>query len=347
MEFEVVSREVLRHNRLNAVTASVERVRGPGGGTAIRKVLRAPSPDRVSDGDGWAASDDPRHWNFWRREADAYRDPGLRGSLRSAGLDLPAAEVVEQDGSVVLWMEDVQGTAGPGFTLDDHRAVAAGVGRWQAQGPMTTSWTSRRFLREYSGSRPAPVHLLDDDSAWAQPLVRDTWPAGLRQGWQRLTAHREELLATMEHLPRTRSHLDLWVANEIRRPGGEVVLIDWAFAGDGTFGEDLGNHVPDAAFDLFWPAERIAELEATCFEAYVAGLRESGWRGDVGQVRLGMVSSCVKYAWLLPRMLAAAGRARHQAYQQDADPEQLYCQRGLVLALLVSWCDEALRLQRR
>jgi hypothetical protein len=334
----VTNRETLRHNPLNAVTAAVERVRFDDGSTRVRKELRRPDP---VDGGPWAGSDEPRHWNYWRREAEVYGSAAVRDGLRDTGLDLPAADV--EDGRV-LWLDDVAGRSGTEWALADHGRFATALGRWQARGPLDAPWTSRRFLRDYSGSRPAPYELVDDDRAWDQPLVRETWPAGLRPGWARLLVNRERLLATMERLPRTFAHLDAWVSNEIARPTGETVLLDWAFAGDGAIGEDAGNHIPDAAFDLFWPAERIAELDATVTAAYLAGLREAGWTGDPGEARLGIVASCVKYVWLLPGMLARASATEHRAYHEVADAEHLYRQRGLVLAHLTGWCDEALAL---
>ncbi len=227
--------------------------------------------------------------------------------MRDTGLDLPAAGV--EDGRV-LWLEDVAGRPGTEFTLADHERFATALGRWQARGPLDAPWTSRRFLREYAASKPAPYELVDDDRAWELPLVRDCWPPGLRTGWGRLLTHRELLLATMERLPRTFAHLDVWVSNEIARPDGRTVLLDWAFAGDGAIGEDAGNHIPDAAFDLFWPAERIAELDAAVTAAYLAGLREAGRSGDPAQVRLGIVASCVEYAWLLSGDARAGVRDR-------------------------------------
>jgi hypothetical protein len=343
MVFEIAERTPLRHNPLNSVTAAIERVSDAAGSTRIRKELRAPGVD-TDDADRWAASIDPRHWNYWRREAAAYQDDELRRSLAGTGLDMPAGQVVEHDDGATLWLEDVSGTAGTSFALDDHIAVAAGLGRWQASGPMRSAWESRRFLRDYSAAMTRPsVRLVDDDEAWVHPLIRETWPSGLRAGWLRLLAHRDDLLAVMETLPRTRCHLDVWVSNEIRRPAGHVVLVDWAFAGDGAVGEDVGNHIPDATFDLFWPADDIGELDAACFAAYLGGLREAGWDGRDEDVRLGVVASCVKYTWLLPLMLEQATRDEHRAYHQPADAYDLYRRRGLTFAHLVDWCDEALR----
>jgi hypothetical protein len=345
VSFEVVSRETLRHNPLNAVTAVVERVTDAAGRTLIRKELRRPDAGLTGGSPApWAASMDPEHWNYWRREADAYLSVPLRDGLQVAGLDMAAADVEETDAGVVLWLEEIVGAPGTEFILDDHAVLANALGRWQAQGPLRETWASRRFLREYSNSKPARYELVEDDAAWDQRLIANCWPPGLRDGWRRLLANRETLLTVMESLPRTRSHLDVWVSNEIRRPTGVVVLLDWAFAGDGAIGEDLGNHIPDAVFDLFWPAERIAELDETCFAAYLSGLREAGWRGAEREVRLGVVASCVKYAWLLPRLLESAGQANHQAYHQTANSEHLYQQRGAALMHLVTWCDQALLL---
>ncbi|WP_234310786.1 MULTISPECIES: hypothetical protein [unclassified Streptomyces] len=60
--------EPLTHNPFNGVTAGVWQVTG-GGRTAVLKVLTRTKETSVS----WSASNDPRHWNFWRREAYVYR----------------------------------------------------------------------------------------------------------------------------------------------------------------------------------------------------------------------------------------------------------------------------------
>ncbi|GAA4965154.1 aminoglycoside phosphotransferase [Kineococcus glutinatus] len=341
-------RETLRFNPNNATTGIVERVHAPDGSTRIHKQLRRAGTVLTGPAH-WASSDTPTDWNHWAREAAVYTDPRLRAGLTGTGLDLPAAEVEHRELSIELWLEDVHGTAGGDFTLDDHVAAAAGLGRWQARPPHPVpTWASRGFLRAYSTSRPGDLSLLGDDAeadaAWAQPLIRDTWPAHLRAGWRRLLAHREDLLGLMEQLPRTLCHLDAWVSNVIRRPTGEVVLLDWSFAGDGAVGEDLGNYLPDAVFDLFWPAERLVELEAACWPAYLDGLRAGGWDGSEREARLGVVASCVKYAWLLPLLLQQAGDGEHAAYHRRADAEHLYRQRGAALSHLVGWCEEALDL---
>jgi hypothetical protein len=329
----------LRHNPLNAVTASVDRITYPGGATRIRKQLRAPG----GTGGSWAGSAHPRHWNYWRREAEAYRDDELRQQLRAAGLGLPDGEVEDAADGAVLWLEDVHGRPGREFGLDDHAALARACGRWQAAPPDDRPWSSKDFLRAYSTSRPVRWDLLDDDAAWQRPLVRELWPDGLRPAWAHLVAHREDLLRLVEQAPRCRCHLDLWVSNEIRRPDGSFALLDWAFTGDGAVGEDIGNHIPDAVFDLFWPAERLPELAEACIGAYLEGLSEGGRRGDADRVRTTVLACGVKYAWLLPLLLERAADDVHHAYHEEVDGRRLFQQRGLALAFVAAGCAEALR----
>jgi hypothetical protein len=334
-----VGTTTLRHNPLNAVTANVERVTYADGRTAVRKELRRPS---TSSGP-WAASTDPRHWNYWRRELEVYRDDELRKQLADAGLVLPAAQVDERPDGAVLLMDDIAGTPGTHFSLAEHAALARACGRWQARPAPERPWTSTGFLRDYSTTRDVPWQLMTDDAAWQQPLVRELWPAELREAWTGLLVHRDALLDLVATLPRARCHLDFWVSNVVQRPTGELALFDWSFLGDGALGEDIGNYIPDAVFDLFWPAERLPELAETCVANYLDGLHEAGWRGDPDQVRLAVMASGVKYAWLLPGLLGRASDTTHNAYHRQVDSRYLFHQRGQALLFVANWCAQALR----
>lgn len=126
--------------------------------------------------------------------------------------------------------------------------------------------------------------------------------------------NRERLYRVNEALPRTLCHLDFWTKNLIASPGGHTVVLDWSFFGLGALGEDIGNLIPDAVFDMFLPAQSLPLLETILFDAYVAGLRESGWDGDIRLVRLGMWSSAVKYDWLGPATVIGAQAAEHLRY---------------------------------
>jgi len=142
------------------------------------------------------------------------------------------------------------GRQGEDWPVTSYRQAAAALGRAQAPFllgrprppfPSLSQW----FLREYSSEKPAGWDLLDDDGAWAHPVVRETFPAGLRDGVLFVHAHRDRLYQISESLPRTLCHLD-FLAQEPVRAGQRRHRPDrLGFAGDGAIGEDAGNLVPD------------------------------------------------------------------------------------------------------
>ncbi|MFI7642158.1 hypothetical protein [Nonomuraea sp. NPDC049400] len=333
--------EPLTHNPKNAVTGGIWRVRR-GSRSAVLKVLTR----RKDGGEGWGHSDDPRHWNYWRREADVYAG-GLPGLWAGSGLTAPKLlELVERDdGDLALWTEDVAGRPGTAWDVERHTLFGHQLGLAQgAAGEVERPWLSRSFLRDYLGSKPVPYELLEDDAVWRHPLVSENFPPGLRGELVRLHRDREEFLAVLESLPRALCHLDVWPSNVIDRDG-ESVLVDWAFAGDGALGEDVGNHIPDSVFDLFLPADLLPGLDAAVYGAYVRGLRESGWRGDERLVRLAVCASAVKYDFLAPMMLAGVGQAQlDYGGARPVDAARRYRERGKALMFLMGWADEARRL---
>ena len=261
---------------------------------------------------------------------DAY-EPG--------GIVAPGLVAAKQNvNEIVLLLEFADGRPAEHWDIGQYASAAAALGR--AQGPFVTGqpapehqWLSHGFLRQYSSTKPVDWTLLDDEEAWAQPLVRRNFPTELHEAAIWLHASRERLYAIAEALPRTLCHLDFWTKNLVRRPDGAVVLLDWAFVGDGAIGEDIGNLVPDAAFDHFISAEALPDLEAAVVAAYTEGLTLAGWRGDPRLVELGMLAAAVKYDWLTPAMLASASAPRQLRYggTEEIDADYKFRERGLAL----------------
>ncbi|MER5791629.1 aminoglycoside phosphotransferase [Streptomyces sp. NPDC001980] len=328
----------LVHNPKNGVTGGVWRV-SAGRRSAVLKVLTR-SKEAT---ERWAASDEPRHWNYWRREAHVY-ESGLAQVWQPYGIRAPRllALVERPDGDVALWLEDVPGEPATDWPLARHVEHARRLGAAQgAARPDDHPWLTRRFLRRYIGGNTLGQELLDDDEAWRQPLVRDHFPRGLRREMVRLHHDREWFLQVLEALPRAFCHLDMWPAN-LRSDGPATVALDWSFAGDGALGEDLGNYLPDSVFDLFVPAARLPGYAAAAYDAYVQGLRETGRDFDERLVRLAVCASAVKYDWLTALMLARAGEAQlDYGGGRPVSAELRYRERGLTLAFLADWAAEA------
>ena len=277
-------------------------------------------------------------WNYWLREPLAYQS-GVVQCFAEEGVRAPVCVGVDiTDEDAVVAMEFVDGTPAENWDIDTYAEVARRLGA--AQGKLALSgalpdveWLSQGFLRDYSAEKPVAWELIDDNHSWNQPLVAEHFPPALRSAATELHAQRHRLYSVLESLPRTLCHLDFWTKNLIETNDGSFVLLDWAFVGDGALGEDIGNLVPDAAFDFFVEPDQLPQLREATLDAYVGGLGDAGWHGDPRVVELAMAASAVKYDWLTPLMLERASDTEHQRYGGDAvaDPGAFFAKRGAAL----------------
>jgi hypothetical protein len=249
-----------------------------------------------------AATDgaDPGAWDYPAREGLAYGS-GLLATL-PGGLAAPRCLAVEAqpDGTTRLWLEAVA-DAHPGpWPLDRYALAARDLGRFNgaylAGAPLPDQpWLSRGWLRDFvepSGPNVADLERLAGPGA--SRLVRQLYPSPVVSEIKRLWTERERFLAALDGLPRTLCHQDAFRRNLLHRAGPEgeeLVAVDWAYAGHGAVGEELGQLVVASLF--FFETVGIAprELVAACFAGYVAGLREAGWAGDERLVRLGFTAA--------------------------------------------------------
>lgn len=277
-------------------------------------------------------------WNYWLREPLAYQT-GLVQCFAEEGLRAPRCAGVDiSDNDAVVATEFVDGTPAENWDIDTYarvaRALGAAQGRIFVNGAVPdVEWLSRGFLRAYSTEKPVSYELIDDDRAWIQPVVARNFPQALRSAAKELHAQRHRLYSLLESLPRALCHLDFWTKNLIRAEDGGFVLLDWSFVGTGTLGEDIGNLVPDAAFDFFVEPEQLPELRDATLASYLDGLSDAGWRGDPRVVELAMAASAIKYDWLTPLMLERASDTEHQYYggAKVTDSAEFFTKRGAAL----------------
>lgn len=112
-------------------------------------------------------------------------------------------------------------------------------------------------------------------------------------------ARRTRLLAKLEQLPKTVSHLDAWRANLLARDrdgATETVAIDWSLLGLAPPGQEIAVFVTGPRLWLsIHPAEADA-LGEISLRSYVAGLHDAGWRGVEADVRFAYAASVALWA---------------------------------------------------
>ncbi|WP_199513674.1 phosphotransferase [Nucisporomicrobium flavum] len=328
--------ELLAHNPLNGATGGVWRVNGDGR-TVILKIVTPPGRDGVPA--HWATSADPGHWNYWRREALAYRDGLASTAFAAAGIRAPAlAEWTERpDGSIALWLEHVSGIPGtaatPTMLGDFAERLGAGHAAWLGR-RHRASWLSRDWLRDYTTTRPvtAPV-------AWEHPTAAAAWPAGLRAGLRDLWVRRHDLLRATDELPRTLCHHDVWPTNVIIDGSGPV-LLDWSFVGPGPLGEDAANLILDTFFDGLVDLALLDEVVERVTTGYLRGLAGVV---DAATVRRAIrLTGAAKYFWLAPFMInrLTAPPADARRTYDVRDPIAVFTGRRRPLELVEAWYRE-------
>lgn len=341
----------LPHNTENAASGGVFRVLGGTGGGEEDRILKILKPPAVNPGAGtsaWPTSEAPDHFNYWRREVAAYESGFADSVFGEAGIRAPHLLEVETraDGSVELWLEDVDGRSG--FEVSVKRLgrfgheLGAGQARWAERVPPAAElpWLSRRWLAQYVSGGPHSEVLIDD-ADWDSSIAR-VWPTTTRLSLRRLWKSRMSALAAAEAFPRTLCHLDLWPANLIEDVSGSTVLIDWAFVGEGAVGEDPANLIIDSVTDGLIDIAKLPDIVDAICDGYVAGLSDGGWTGSADDVRAAIATcGAAKYNWLGALIIASAVRGATGGASSDQNNEAAEgLERVRPLAeLLAEWSD--------
>jgi Phosphotransferase enzyme family len=262
---------------------------GVGDDTAVLKLIGHSDSGHPN----WLSGEDEPHWYFWRREVCAY-ESGLFGSFEG-GLRAPECLLVapRADGTVALWLEDVQSAPGAAWSLDRYELAARDLGRMQgafmtSQPLPTDGWLTNGWLRSYVARRETEFRRVDD------PVV------------EALRAQQPVLLDALDRMPRTVCHLDLHPANMFGDDDGPTTAIDWSFVGVGAIGEDAGNLVPDSVLDFHVPGDQLDALYSNVLRGYLAGLRDARAALDEATVRLALSAAMVaKFVWIPAAMIRA------------------------------------------
>lgn len=267
--------------------------------SVIRKVIRVGEHSRV-----------PSDFRYWAREPMAYSSGALEDL--AGGLATPRCYGISEvpDQEFALWLEDVE-DAKLSWTPADFGAVARLLGRFNAAYLIRGSvpnwpWLSRRFLHTWIEGTGVARNIAAVRDFPDHPRVRSWYPGNMREQVLQLWEERETLLAPLEVFPLTLCHMDAFRRNFLVRRmttgTDQFVLLDWAFMGRGALGEELVALVSASVVFFCADPSELEELDRACFEGYLEGLADAGWRGDERAVRYAYtVASAMRFG--LPVMI--------------------------------------------
>ena len=303
--------------------------------------------------DGSYEAEDPRDIWYWKREL-LVAQSGLLQHLPSPVVAPRVYATVEHENSAWLWMEYISDSTSEPWTPSQYAFVARELGRFNGAylggAPLPDyPWLATEHCRWWL----ATLQRRQPEQAWDNRFVRRAVARRLRPQVARVGAEKERWLGVLDQVPQVFSHFDFQRRNlfiRAREDGtDEVVAVDWGWVGRGPLGGDLFSLVGGSAILFEVELEGLPELEASAFEAYLAGLNDAGWNGDPDLVRLayttwfalwiGAVGPAATAVWTSDERIEAALQQFGRGPEEIAAAWALLCELGLERA------DEARRLR--
>jgi len=233
--------------------------------------------------------DDPQGFRYWKREMLAYQSD-LLYELPGQVTAPRCYEIQEQpDGSMWIWLEEIQDEQAHPWSLERYAQVARHLGQlngaYLAGHPLPgETWITHDWMRNYLQHAAPMVEYIRQNPA--HPIVQRMLPGISLPLTLAFWDERVRMLEALDGLPQTFCHRDAFGRNLFYRQG-QVVAIDWGYAGVAPVGAELAPLI-GAAFGLArFPSSQAKELDQACFEGYLEGLRQAGWEPDPRQVRMG------------------------------------------------------------
>jgi hypothetical protein len=314
---------------------------------------------------------EPTDWNYWKREALAFRSglldgwPGPLWPVRAYAVD----DVAEDE--VWIWLQacgDARAKtfAAPGTLASTAHDLGVFAAQWAPAPPNRDQypWLAHRWVDGWVRTfRALGVdHAVGHDGCWTTALLRDVLTGSTRRRAAEVLTAADLLQQRLASLPLTLAHHDTQWSNAF--PAEEsglvagTVMIDWSFLGLAPVGTDLGLHVAGNLTSGAVNPDRAADHDRSATDAYLRGLREHGWAGPSEAVLFARAASAslvavtwvtAQVSWLCPEMISMIGSGMSSWPQTVA--QRLHTDVATVMAgwattfdFVLDLGDEAMRL---
>ena len=248
----------------------------------VVKILRSPAGMTMPDGTCVTPemAENQHHFGYWQRELMAAQSD-LFDHLPT-GLRVPHYLGITHisEGECWLWQEYLPQDGE--WAWDDYRAAAYRLGQWQAadQKQFDHAWLSQTWLAAWvHGPLTNIFGMVEGMNGYQHPLLTAYFSPGELAALRQLWVDKQTYLDRLAQLPQTLCHLDAYRANLIWQ-GDDLVLLDWAFVGEGALGEEMAAFVGATLLLEHVPLAEAEQLEQVALAGYLAGLRAAGWAGD-------------------------------------------------------------------
>jgi hypothetical protein len=255
------------------------------------------------------ASDD---YAFWKREPLAYAS-GVLERLPKGGLRAPRCYGVVERGPDHYWIWLEHLVRDDAWPLARYEVAARHLGAFNGaniagESPPQAAWTaSTSSVQAYWGAaHPAlapAVEFLETPAMWRHDELRRAVDP-LRLGdLAAFFAEQDAFVAALAALPQTFCHNDALrtnlFADDRRSDAHQTIAVDWQVAGLGPIGSELAMLIAGSVLFLKVRAEAIDDLADRIWTAYVAGLKEAGYRPDEVAARFAYAASIAARCGLL------------------------------------------------
>ena len=238
---------------------------------------------------------DPNSYRYLRREIQAYQS-GVLYKLPGQVTAPEYYDILEKpDGVFWILMEDIEDEFIYPWSLEEYKKAAYHLGLFNgaylAGGSLPQEgWLCEDWLLKYLNEAAPMIEFIKQHPN--HPAVNSLLPGINKSMSLALWEESPKLLNILDDLPQTFCHQDAITLNLFYR-NGQLIVIDWVFAGIAPIGAELAALVGMAAILSGFPSSRYQELDQACFESYLQGLVETGSEIDPRQVRLGFVITMV------------------------------------------------------
>jgi len=266
-----------------------------------------------------AEKDNFEHHNYWRREALVFQS----GTLRELPDSICAAEsyLVEeqQDGTIWLWMEYVEGEYAS--TVEQFSYIARQLGRFNAAyltGKAVLpdhEWICKAWLQSWT---TASRMYAPNMAAYAREVSTEN-EQRLWAWYQVILENINSTLDSLQQLPRVLAHQDMSQMNMllVNKEASEsrLVLIDWQFMSISGIGEDLGKLFGVNMSLGIIPPDQYERFQDSVYHAYLEGMRDIGWQGEEELVRYGFcASTALRSVWEVPQLFSTMAQLEDEPY---------------------------------